>query len=482
VTDGDGAPLGWSELGRRSARAALQLTVRGLVVRGLIFLGTLALARILLPTDFGVYAIVSFVVSIWASFGDFGLGAALVQQRDEPSNAQLQTVWTAQQAIAIAAVAVIWVAAPVLTGLLPDLPGDAPWMLRVLSLGLLFSSLRSLPSVMMERALRFGPLAAAEIAQQAVYYCLAIPLAVAGFRAWSFVIAGVAQLAVGAVVVNLAWRRRPSIGLDRTTLRRSLGFGLSYQLGVALTLLRDTPVPVMAGAVLGAASAGVLQFAMRIALTIASIDEIIGRVAFPAFSRLQGRKAEQGRALAAATTLTALVVVPVQCSLAAFAPVLVPALFGPQWTAGVVPVQIFCVATLFRFPTRYLRQTIFAEGATGPGVGAAGLIVEGLPGAAIAFLVGAGTGLVATAWLARRWAKPDWRPYLRIVVAGLTAGGSSLTALHLAGGGLLGAAGAAALFAAVFSGLVWSTDRDVVRLGWRLASTAIGRSAAASRG
>jgi PST family polysaccharide transporter len=468
----------------------LQLAVRGLGVRALTLLGTLALARILAPADFGVYATVLFVVSLWAGLGDFGLGAALVQQRDEPTNDQLRTVWTAQQAIALAAVAVVWVAAPTLTGLIPYLPGDAAWMLRILSIGLVFSSLRTLPTVMMERALRFGPLAAAEVAQQAAFYFVAIPLAVAGCRAWSFMLAGVVQLAVGTAVVNLAWPHRPSIGWDRRTLRRSFGFGLSYQLSLVLMMLRDTPVPVMAGAVLGAASAGLLQFAMRLAMTIASIDEIIARIAFPAFSRLQGRADEQGRAFAASTALTALVVVPAQCSLAAFAPVLVPALFGPQWTDAVVPTQIVCVAMLFRFPARYLRQTVFAEGATGRGTAVAvvglilalapiwpGLVIGGLPGGAIAFLIGAGTGLVATAWLARGYVRPDWGPYLRMVVAGLVSGGVALAAMGLAEPGLVGVPAAAALFAAIFLGLVWSTDRDQLRLGWRLARTAMTRNA-----
>jgi PST family polysaccharide transporter len=461
-----------------------------MAVRGLTLLGTLVLARILVPADFGVYAIVSFVVSVWAALGDFGLGAALVQQQEEPSEAHLETVWTAQQALAIAAVAAAWVAAPVLTSLLPDLPDDAAWMFRVLSLGLFFSSLRTLPSVMMERNLRFGPLAAAEIAQQAAYYCLAIALALGGFRAWSFVIAGVGQLAVGAAVVNLAWRRRPSIGLDRTALRRSLTFGLGYQLSVVLMVLRDTPVPVMAGAALGAAPAGLLQFAMRVALSFASIDEIIGRIAFPVFSRLQGRKEEQGRALAAATTLTALVVVPVQCLLAALAPALVPTLFGPQWTDAVVPMQIVCVATIFRFPARYLRQTIYAEGATGPGTGVAavvsilalapiwpGLAIGGLPGGAMAFLAGAGMGLLATAWMARGYVRPDWRPYVRVVVEGLAAGGIAAAFVYWTGAVLWSAFVGAALFAAAFYGLVWSTDRDLIRLAWRLGRTAIGGSA-----
>ena len=254
--------LAWQELGHRGTRAAAQLAVRSVVLRAASLAGTLALARLLTPEDFGVFAIVSFAVSVWAMLGDFGLGAALVQQQEEPSRSQLATAWTAQQVIALAAISIVWVAAPALSTLIPGLPGDAPAMLRVLSLGLLLSSLRSIPSVMMERELRFGPLAAAEVAQQFAYYAIAVGLAANGGHAWSFILAGLCQLAVGAALVNLAWRWRPSIALDRTCLGRLIGFGIGYQLSLLLASLRDAPLPVLAGAVAGTAAAGLPEFVM----------------------------------------------------------------------------------------------------------------------------------------------------------------------------------------------------------------------------
>jgi O-antigen/teichoic acid export membrane protein len=490
------AGLEWREVGRRGARGALQLAVRGLLLRILTFLGTLALARILAPSDFGVFAIVSFVVSVWAMLGDFGLGAALVQQREEPSARQLATAWTAQQAIALTAMAAIWLTAPALTALVPGLPGDAPWMLRVLSLGLLLSSLRTLPTVMMERELRFGPLAAAEIAQQAAYYAVAIGLAVAGWGAWSFVLAGVAQLGTGALVVNLVWRRRPTLALDRDCLGRLLAFGFDFQLSVILATLRDSPLPAMAGLVLGTASAGFLQFASRIGLTVASVDEIVARIAFPALSRLQGRADDQARALGAATMLTALFMVPFQCLLAALAPILVPLVFGDRWQPAVLPLQLICVGTLFRFPARYVRQTVFAEGDSRRGLWIAvaclvlaivpvapGLVIGGLAGVGLGFLVGALLGLVATAWLARRYVRLDWRPFGRLVGIGLAAGGLALTAAQTLSDGLpAGVYGETAglglgtvVFLMIFGGLAWLTDSMLLGQGLRLARRAFDR-------
>ena len=67
-----------------------------------------------------------------------------------------------------------------------------------------------------------------------------------------------------------------------------MGFGVSYQvssiLGVAYTAL----VPVYGGLAGGVAAIGYLNFGQRFGRLLGGVDDIIGRVAFPAFSRLQG--------------------------------------------------------------------------------------------------------------------------------------------------------------------------------------------------
>ena len=496
-----GAEFAWREVGRRGARAALQMTARSLTVRLLTFCGTLILARLLSPSDFGIFAIVGFLVVITGSFGDFGLGGALIQHADDPTPAELATTWTVQQAVALATLIVLWLAAPLLASLIPGLPGDAPAMIRVLALIVPLSSLRKLPNAMMERQLRFGPLAAAEIAQQAVYLVVAVGLALAGFRAWSMIVAVVVQIAVGTLIVNLAWRRWPTFGVNRKCLADLLGFGLNYQVGLMLLTLRDTPLPVLAGLVAGTASAGLLQFAMRLGMTIASLDEVISRIAFPAFSRLQRQPHQQARAADAAILLTALFMVPVQCWIAALAPVLVVVVFGSSWQPAVLPLQIICVGTLFRFPARYVREVVVATGYSGRGLGISalcltlaivpmipGLLLAGLPGAGLAFLVGAAAGLVVSAWLARTFVRPAWGRFVRLIIIGLVAAGAALLALQvgeissagwLAGGSaaahLVAAALGTMVFGVVFGGLVLALDASLVHLGLRAARQAFER-------
>src|SRR4051794_10629624 len=50
--------------------------------QGLRLIATVILARILVPTDFGLFALTSLAISLLSIFNDFGVGPALVLSRD----------------------------------------------------------------------------------------------------------------------------------------------------------------------------------------------------------------------------------------------------------------------------------------------------------------------------------------------------------------------------------------------------------------
>lgn len=476
-------------LGYRGAVATVQLTLRAVLVRGLSLVTTLVLARLLSPVDFGVFAIVSFTIWLFMMLGDLGLGAALVQSEQEPTHDQLAAVWTSQKVLAAVCIAAVWMAAPLVSWSVPGLPADTPWMLRILSLGLIPVSLRTLPSVMLERQMRFGPLAASEVLAQTAFCATAISLAAFGFGAWSFVLAALVQFSVGAAIVNVAWGRPPGLRFSIWGLKGLIGFGVEYQLAAMLVWLRDAPVPLIGALILGPLAAGLLDLAWAIGAAAAMIDETIGRVAFPAFSRLQGRRADQSRAVELAISLTALVSVPTQLWLAAVAPILIPLLFGPQWTLAVAPVQGVCIAMIFRFPTRYLRQIAFANGESRLGLKLAAassalalapfvpaLWWLGLPGAGAAFVVGSVGAFVLSAIVCARLASISWLRFGRFIAVGLVAA----VPVHLIALAISGAAGllvSTAVFVALYATFVFFRERELAGLAIHYLREGAGRGA-----
>ena len=142
--------------------------VRQVLVQGLNLAGAILLARILSPAEFGMFAIITFILSFLLAFGDAGLGASLIRESNEPAEEDYRAVFTAQQALVLGAVVISWVAAPSAARAY-GLPVADAWLLRLVALSLLFTSLQVIPSIRLERHLRFDKLAIVETGM-AVHY------------------------------------------------------------------------------------------------------------------------------------------------------------------------------------------------------------------------------------------------------------------------------------------------------------------------
>jgi len=467
-------------VGRSGRDAAVQLLVRTIALRAVTIVGTIVLARVLGPADYGVFAVVLFLVSIIEPIGGLGLGSALVQQRDRPTEIELATVFTAQQLLWLLMLVVVWLLAPLVNLLAVDLPVDAEWMLRVIALALFLSQLQSLPTAMMTRVLRIGRLATIEVVQQVVYMSVALVLAVRGAGPWSFVLALFAQYAVGSTLVFLAWGRLPPIGLDGAVLRRLLGFGVPFQLTGIVILLREAVVPLFGGLGGGVVAIGQLLFGQRLGRLVSGFDEIAARVAFPAFSRLQADRARLARALRVTVEMTALVLAPIMCWTIATAPTLIPIVFSDRWIPAVPVFQLTAVAGLLGTPALLARSLAFAAGRARAVLvwsAIAGIVTLilfpplilglGLTGGGIGFIVYSAISLAGFAFAARDVAPFPWSGLARIYALGSVAGVAAAAALGI-DNGLAGLVACGVVFGLVYGVTALMFERQQVRGSWRL--------------
>jgi PST family polysaccharide transporter len=467
----------------------MQLIVRTTVIRLLALLGTAILGRILLPEDFGTFAVVTFLVNIVQPLAVFGLGPALIQQRERPTELEQSTVFTIQLGTALALTAVIWVLAPLARQVAPSLPADVDWMIRVAALMLPLVALRALPGAMMSRVLRFGPLAAIEVVQTIVYFVASVVLALAGAGAWAFILAAVAHTLAGTILVNLAWRGRLRLAFDRSVARRMIGFGLPFQGTGLLISARDGLIPVFGGLAGGLAAIGFLNFGFRLGRLAGSVDEVIGRVAFPAFSRLQGDQARLQRALTVTLESTALMISGLLAWTIAVAPSLIPLVFSERWRPAIEVFQLISLATFALVPGNFVRGLAFASGhgrsmlywsAATIGLLAiilpASLILFGVPGGGAAFVVYVFAQLFGYIYSVRDEVAFPWSRMLRIYgVAAVAAASAALVNTTVAAavangetGGWAGLVVSGLAFVAVFGGLLLAFERDQVRRAWQL--------------
>jgi PST family polysaccharide transporter len=284
-----------SEYHDRAKRAVGLLMGRQLLLQILTFSGGVVLARTLGPGPFGLYAICSVLVGVFALVGDFGLAPSFVQRKAELTPLDLQVGFTLQQALTTIIVVALVSAAPLLGRCLyPDQP-DVVWLIRALSLNLYLAGWRTMSALQLERELKFDRLAKIEVLEVLVFQVLAVGLSLLGCGTWSLIAASLAQGVLGTTLIYMAAPWTVRLRWDAAIIRQLLRYGLPFQLQTALNAAGGWIAPLVIGRQVGPVGVGYLTWASSNGRKPLMVTDNIMRVAFPHFSRLQDDRAEVER-------------------------------------------------------------------------------------------------------------------------------------------------------------------------------------------
>lgn len=363
--DGSSVEFGPTQVSRRAARGMVLLAVRSIVIQLVTFAGTVVLARALDPQDFGVFAVLQFALTFFQLFGDVGMGAALVQRKETPSGRALASLFTLQTLLAVAITALIWAAAPAVTLVWANLPANSYVLLRAMSLSFLITAVRVVPSILLERSLRFGAIALAEVAQVVAFYFVACACALGGLRAWTWPAGLLAQAVTGTAVVFIAHPWRPRLALDGDTLRSLVQFGLPFQFKNLIGFANGAVTPLYAGSVLGASAVGLIGWGQQLAYLPLKLVEVVGRVSFPLFSRIQHDRRSLARALQRMLQLCAVGVFFSSALFLTAGPNVTTVVFAEKWLAGLVALYAFAAVLVVGFVSPVVGALLDAVGRPG---------------------------------------------------------------------------------------------------------------------
>ena len=337
-------PGNFQDLKSKSLAGIGSLLRRQVFVYGFFFLGNIVLARILVPQLFGIYAIVSFVVQFFSTFSDVGIGAALIQKKDKLNNEELSTLFWLQQMLVFIVVILVFLTAPLVLRIYTTMPPESVWFIRVMALSFLFTSLKTVPAILMERAIDFNKVAWVDISESAAFQVTAISLAFAGFGVWSFIVAALIQSILGVILIYSLSPWRPSLQYNFNAARGLIGFGLPYQGNTILSFIKDAVTPLFVGAYAGAAAVGYVNWARNLAFAPLMLSQSFGRVAFPAYARLQYDKILLQDAVERSIRMMTLIMFPITAMLFALGPEITHVIFTDKWRPGLLAFYFYCTS------------------------------------------------------------------------------------------------------------------------------------------
>lgn len=303
------------------------------------------LARILIPRDFGLVTIAAVIIGIITLFKDFGLGAAYIQRRTDEEEAADIVFWS-NIVLRFALYAVAFLVAPFGADFFGE-PLVEP-IIRVASLSFVIEALASVHGARLTKTMQFRKIAIITAVTATVNTISTVAFALAGFSYWSLVLGG---LMGGPVNVALYWKMhswRPGFSFNRRVARDMYTYGRDI-VGINLAGFGVRNIDNFAvGKLIGSTGLGVYTLARRFGLYSGqNIVALLGRVLFPAYSKIQMQKDRLRRGYTKTFFPVSILSFPVAMGLAIMSYEFVYYVLGPNWLEVEVPLQFLAFYGLF---------------------------------------------------------------------------------------------------------------------------------------
>jgi len=328
------------DLRGRSVRGGAHIFGGQLIAFLVQLLGTVVLARLLVPSDFGLIAMVAAFVGFVQMFKDLGLSTATIQN-DEINHAQVSTLFWVNVALSFLMVALTAALAPAVAWFYgePKLVG----ITLAISVTFIFGGVTVQHQALLRRQMQFGTLAAAAVVSKIVAVSVGILCAWYGAGYWALVAMAAAHPATSAVYVWIACGWRPGPPRRRVGTRSLLAFGGRLSASEFLGYIRRNLDNVLIGAYHGATSLGFYAKAYQLLLLpMNQINKPMKRIALPALSRLQNDPPRYRRFYSRAIALLVTSGMPIVVFAFVHVKAIIATVLGDQWTETVVIFQ--CLA------------------------------------------------------------------------------------------------------------------------------------------
>jgi PST family polysaccharide transporter len=302
------------------------------------------LARLLLPADFGVLAMVSPLIALVCVLNDIGLGQAIVQKPVLIKD-QVSALFWVSLALGFGLAFAAALSAPLVAWIYGD--QDVVALVIVLAILIPISGVSINPTALLSRQMRFGLLAFNEAAGSLAGAAVAIACAWQGFSYWSLVAGQFATCIIGTALAwaNCGWLpSRPRFG---SLTRADLKIGANITGANLATFITTSADNVIVGLTTGQVALGLYDRSYRLVVgPLGQLAAPIGRIAVPLLSRLAEWPAAYRSAYLKMLRAVLLVTVPGMLVCITSSKQIILFLLGSRWSEAVPIFSWICVGGL----------------------------------------------------------------------------------------------------------------------------------------
>jgi teichuronic acid exporter len=312
--------------------------------QGVNFILSIILARLLLPEEFGLIAIILIFINIANVFVQSGLNTALIQKKDA-DEIDFSSVFYSSILLAVIIYFILFFCAPLIADFY-NIPG-LKLIIRVLAVTLFFGAVNSIQNAVISRNLHFKKLFYSSTGGTLFSGVTGIILAYMGQGVWALVWQ---QLIFQIVVTAIMWftvKWRPKLLFSGKRLKKLLSYSWKLLISNLISALFLDLRSLIIGKIYNAEMLGFFNRGKQFpSVIISNINDSIQAVMFPTISSVQDNRKRVKDMVRLSIRTSSFIVFPMMVGLAIIAEPLVILILTEKWLPSVPFLQIFCLTYL----------------------------------------------------------------------------------------------------------------------------------------
>ena len=323
---------------------------------------SIVVARLLMPEDFGVMAILTFFTALLVVVVDSGFSQTLIR-KTEPTQSDYKSVFVFNISVSLLLYGIMVALSPVAASYynLPIISRIAP----VLFLLLPVNALCVIQNTILARQFRFATISRINFTSSAVAGVMAIAMAWCGCGVWSLVGQRLAQIASKAVLLwwHGSWRCEGEV--SRKALVAMAPLSLSLMGTDIISYLYNNISQLFIGKIYSTTTLGYYNQAQKLKeLPVTSVVQSFQSVTYPALASVKDDKQKFTDSYLRVLAITAAVIAPIMVGMVAVAEDMFSLLLGERWMPTVPYFKILSLSGLF-YPISMIAYNVLKVAGNG---------------------------------------------------------------------------------------------------------------------
>jgi O-antigen/teichoic acid export membrane protein len=324
------------------------------------FIVSTVLARLLLPSEFGLIAMLSLFIALGSALMDSGITSSLIRT-ENPTQNDYSSVFYLNIITGICIYIILFLTAPVIAAYYrsPLLTS----ILRAYSIIFIINSFVGVQATVLTKHMNFKTQLFIQIPAIIISGVTAIILAYNGFGVWSLVYMNIVQ---SIIVAMLHWVRSdwyPIAIFDKERLQHHFKFGYKLMFSTVLDVSFENIYTIVIGRFFSASQLAFYNRAQSVQmLPVQNISGALHKVTYPLFAQIQNDNTQLKKINKMLMIQVMFWVIPIMLLLQHCAKPLIEFLFTSKWDGAIIYFKILCFYGMLYPMHIYNLNIIIAKG------------------------------------------------------------------------------------------------------------------------